>query len=189
MVISETPIESHAVHRDRLIDHARRMLRDGDRLQACEKIWGAAAHGLKVVADRRDWPYTLHSDGRVIASYLGKLSGSKDLPRLFSHLEGLHRSFYADSFSLQEIEERLPDADEFPAAHRGRRPQRSGGRAVAGRSAVHSPPCGASAGLGGGGAGRDRVDPSSRSGNGRVPPLRGQGAAHGNIGDGLAPVY
>ncbi len=113
MVISETPIESHAVHRDRLIEHARRMLRDGDRLQACEKIWGAAAHGLKVVADRRDWPYTLHSDGRVIASYLGKLSGSKDLPRLFSHLEGLHRSFYADSFSLQEIEERLPDADEF----------------------------------------------------------------------------
>ena len=113
MVISETPIESHAVHRDRLIEHARRMLRDGDRLQACEKIWGAAAHGLKVVADRRDWPYTLHSDGRVIASYLGKLTGSKDLPRLFSHMEGLHRSFYADSFSLQEIEERLPDADEF----------------------------------------------------------------------------
>ena len=113
MVISETPIESHAVHRDRLIEHARRMLRDGDRLQACEKIWGAAAHGLKAIADRRGWPYTLHSDGRVIASYLGKLTGSKDLPRLFSHLEGLHRSFYADSFSLQEIEERLPDADEF----------------------------------------------------------------------------
>ena len=80
MVISETPIESHAVHRDRLIEHARRMLLDGDRLQACEKIWGAAAHGLKVVADRRGWPYTLHSDGRVIASYLGKLTGSKDLP-------------------------------------------------------------------------------------------------------------
>ena len=113
MVISETPIESHAVHRDRLIDHARRMLRDGDRLQACEKIWGAAAHGLKVVADRRDWPYTLHSDGRVIASHLGKLTGSKDIPRLFIHMEGLHRSFYADSFSLQEIEDRLPDADEF----------------------------------------------------------------------------
>ena len=113
MVISETPIESHAVHRDRLIDHARRMLRDGDRLQACEKIWGAAAHRLKVVADRRDWPYTLHSDGRVIASHLGKLTGSKDIPRLFSHMEGLHRSFYADSFSLQEIEDRLPDADEF----------------------------------------------------------------------------
>ena len=113
MIISETPIESHAVHRDCLIEHARRMLRDGDRLQACEKIWGAAAYDLKVVADRREWPYTLHSDGRVIASYLGKLTGSKDIPRLFSHLEGLHRSFYADSFSLQEIEERLPDADEF----------------------------------------------------------------------------
>ncbi len=113
MVISETPIESHAVHRDRLIEHARRMLRDGDRLQACEKIWGAAAHGLKVVADRRDWPYTLHSDGRVIAEHLGELTGSRDIPRLFSYLESLHRSFYADSFSLQEIEKRLPDADEF----------------------------------------------------------------------------
>ena len=113
MVISETPIESHAVHRDRLIDHARRMLRDGDRLQACEKIWGAAAHGLKVIADRCGWPYTLHSDGRVIAEHLGELMGSADIPRLFSRMESLHRSFYADSFSLQEIEKRLPDADEF----------------------------------------------------------------------------
>ena len=113
MVISETPIESHAVHRDRLIEHARRMLRDGDRLQACEKIWGAAVHGLKVIADRRAWPYTLHSDGRVIAEHIGELTGSRDIPRLFGYLESLHRSFYADSFSLQEIEKRLPDADEF----------------------------------------------------------------------------
>ena len=113
MVISETPIESHAVHRDRLLAHARRMLRDGDRLQASEKIWGAASHGLKVVADRRGWPYTLHSDGRVIAGYLGKLTNNEDIPLLFSHIEGLHWNSYSDSFSLQEIEARLPDADEF----------------------------------------------------------------------------
>ena len=113
MMISETPIESHAVHRDRLIDHARRMLRDGDRLQASEKIWGATSHGLKVVADRRGWPYTMHSDGRVIAEYLGDITNNKDIPRLFSRMEGLHRNFYRDSFSLQEIEKRLPDADEF----------------------------------------------------------------------------
>ena len=113
MVISETPIESHAVHRDRLLGHARRMLGDGDRLQASEKIWGAASHGLKVVADRRGWPYTMHSDGRVIAAYLGELTNNKDIPLLFSHMEGLHRNFYTDSFSLQEIEKRLPHADEF----------------------------------------------------------------------------
>ncbi len=113
MVISETPIESHAVHRDRLLDHARRMLRDGDRLQASEKIWGAASHGLKVVADSRDWPYTLHADGRVIAAHLGKLTNNRNIPLLFSHMEGLHRNFYSDSFSLQEIEDRLPYADEF----------------------------------------------------------------------------
>ena len=113
MVISETPIESHAVHRDRLLDHARRMLRDGDRLQASEKIWGAASHGLKVVADSRDWPYTVHSDGRVIAEHLGELTGSTDIPWLFSRMEGLHRNFYRDSFSLQEIAKRLPEADQF----------------------------------------------------------------------------
>lgn len=113
MVISETPIESHAVHRDRLLGHARRMLGDGDRLQASEKIWGAASHGLKVVADRRNWPYTMHSDGRVIAEHLGELTGSMDIPWLFSRMEGLHRNFYRDSFSLREIEKRLPEADQF----------------------------------------------------------------------------
>ena len=41
------PIESHAVHSRRMLDHAAAMLAQGDRLQASEKIWGAAAHRLK----------------------------------------------------------------------------------------------------------------------------------------------
>ena len=126
MVISETPIESHAVHRDRLIEHARRMLRDGDRLQACEKIWGAAAHGLKVVADRRGWPYTLHSDGRIIAEHLGELTSSRDIPRLFSYLESLHRSFLRGLVLAAGDREEAAGRGRVLAAPRGRRPQRSG---------------------------------------------------------------
>ena len=41
------PIESHAVHSQRMLDHAVEMIAQGDRLQASEKIWGAAAHRVK----------------------------------------------------------------------------------------------------------------------------------------------
>ena len=35
-----TPIEAHAVHSRRLLEHAAEMIAQGDRIQASEKIWG-----------------------------------------------------------------------------------------------------------------------------------------------------
>lgn len=74
MVIAEKPITAHSLHRDRLFSHSKEMIESGDRLQACEKIWGAVAHALKVVADRRGWSYESHVDALVIAAHVGRLT-------------------------------------------------------------------------------------------------------------------
>ena len=105
------PIEAHADHRDRLLAHAREMIEAGDRLQASEKIWGAVAHGLKAVADERGWPYGTHADGGVIAVYIARQVGNRQIALLFRAIENLHRNFYDDVYEPEEIAERLVDAE------------------------------------------------------------------------------
>ena len=82
------PIESHAVHSRRMLDHAAAMLAQGDRLQASEKIWGAAAHRLKEIAAERQWPNDSHADGFAIIQYISDGSlGDRRISDLFGHRE------------------------------------------------------------------------------------------------------
>ena len=113
------PIESHAVHRDRMLDHAEKMLDQGDRLQASEKIWGAVAHAVKAVAEERGWPYGHHADGGVIVDYIAERVGDAEMPPLFDSIENLHRNFYEDTRSLPRIRRRLERAERLIALLRG----------------------------------------------------------------------
>ena len=104
------PIESHAVHSERMLTHAEQMLDAGDRLQASEKIWGAAARALKSISIRRGWPYAHHADGRVIAAHVGKQAGNHEIAPLFKSIEGMHVNFYDDAYSLVAIRDSLHEA-------------------------------------------------------------------------------
>ena len=115
------PIESHSVHCERLLAHAAQMIAQDDRLQASEKIWGAAVHGLKAIAAERGWPYDYHPDGRVIARYLARQSGNRRIAHLFDIAEATHRNFYQDQLTVQDLEEYLAEIREalelLEAAH------------------------------------------------------------------------
>ena len=106
------PIESHSVRCERLLAHAAQMIVQDDRLQASEKIWGAAVHGLKTIADARGWPYDYHPDGRVIARYLARQSGNREIAHLFDIAEAAHRNFYKDLLTTQDLEEYLAEIRE-----------------------------------------------------------------------------
>jgi len=41
------PVETHIAHCRRPLEHAAELIAQGDRLQASEKLWGAAAHRIK----------------------------------------------------------------------------------------------------------------------------------------------
>ena len=104
------PIESHAVHSERMLVHAEEMLDAGDRLQASEKIWGASVHALKSVSVRRAWPYAHHADGRVIAAHIGKLAGNLEIAPFFKSIEWMHVNFYDDVYSVEAIHDSLTEA-------------------------------------------------------------------------------
>ena len=108
MVIAE--VTAHSRHRDALFSHSKGMIENGDRLQACEKIWGAVAHGLKVVADRCGWSYESHLDALVIAAHVGRITRDDRVELLFRRVQDLHGNFYADTLPMDAIKRTRADA-------------------------------------------------------------------------------
>ena len=113
MTMEIPPIEAHAVHRDRLLDHARRMIEQGDRLQASEKIWGAATHALKALAEERGWPYTSHQDGYVLVGHIARRTGNPAIFSGFQAASDVHQNFYEDRYSLEDLAMSLAGAEHL----------------------------------------------------------------------------
>ena len=98
-----TPIESHDIHSERLMEHAERQLAVGDRLQASEKAWGAVAHRLKVIADQRGWEHDKHQHVYGVVRHLTRELDDPDLMKNFIVAEGLHKNYYVDLKPLDQL--------------------------------------------------------------------------------------
>ena len=109
------PIETHDVHSRRLIAHAEIELAKGDRLQASEKAWGAVAHRLKAIADRRGWEYVTHRQVFGIVKRLADELGDEELRYLFEFAHGLHRNYYVDAVPLEQLEYQIGKVKELLA--------------------------------------------------------------------------
>ena len=112
MVVKQ-PIESHEVHSQRLLRHAEEQLAVGDRLQASEKAWGAAAHRLKAIAGDRSWAYRTHADAFRVVERLSDEMGEPRLKILFSVANRMHQYFYEDSKSLDYIRTEIESVREL----------------------------------------------------------------------------
>ena len=66
----------------------------GDVQQGAEKLWGAAAHAIMVVAQEREWPYQSH---RSLKNAAIKLANEREDPLIEAHFavaEKCHIYFY-----------------------------------------------------------------------------------------------
>ena len=107
MTSRTAPIESHAVHSDRLIADAEQELAMGDRLQASEKAWGAVAHQLKVIADQRGWEYITHRQVYGVVRRISDEVGGQELKDIFGIANALHQNFYADVKPIEQLENEI----------------------------------------------------------------------------------
>ncbi len=97
MTIQYEPIETHLTHSRRLIRQAEAELEKGDRLQASEKTWGAVAHYLKFIAERRGWRYRIHADAFTIVERLAaETTDAERMETLFRVANSMHQNFYTD---------------------------------------------------------------------------------------------
>ena len=77
--------EDYAAISRMFVAHARDEMRRGDRLQASEKVWGAANYALKAVARQRGWR---HGGQRNIFAVAQQLAEETGRPELADQLMG-----------------------------------------------------------------------------------------------------
>ena len=80
----------------RLLGQAQDEFDSGDRLQASEKAWGAAAHAMKAAAERRGWNHHNHGLLFAVAGQLSDDVGDPELRTLFHVASSMHQNFYED---------------------------------------------------------------------------------------------
>ena len=83
--------------------HAYEELDKGDRLQASEKAWGAVAHRLKAIAAIRGWRYMAHAEAFGIIERIEAELGEPEIDQLFRAANDLHKNYYNDTMTLQDI--------------------------------------------------------------------------------------
>ena len=96
-----------------MFEQARRELRAGDVLQASEKGWGAAAHAVKAIAERRGWVHERHGHLFMAARRISDESEQPRIRTLFRHVNSLHTNFYEGWLTDEEVEEGLEEVREL----------------------------------------------------------------------------
>ena len=101
-------VEHHYKTSRRLIRQARYELdQRGDRVQACDKASGAVAHGVKAVAERRNWRHDSHNRRRRIVLLLADEYDMPDLPVMDAFADQLRKNICEDWMFEGEVRDRL----------------------------------------------------------------------------------
>ena len=96
----------------RFLEHARTCLAEGDRVQASEKVWGAAAHALKAIGEQRGWAHRGHANVLYIGEHLGREFDQEPLfLRCLSQAESMHINFYENQRDDNVIDRALLDVE------------------------------------------------------------------------------
>ena len=107
--------QRHAVISRDFLVKARQELENGDLLQASEKAWGATAHAIKAVAEKRRWfseaDWKLRRAALIVEDELGdpSIMGSYSVARV------AHFNFYLHEYTAREVERAIEAAEDFIA--------------------------------------------------------------------------
>ena len=102
-------VEFHMETSRRFILQAEAELRAGDEMQACEKSWGAVAHAMKSVAERRGWRHETHADLFRVARRISRMAGDPEIRTLFDSASGMRKNFYEGWLDYEYIVDSMED--------------------------------------------------------------------------------
>ena len=92
---------------------AEEALAQDDLLQASEKGWGAAAHSVKGVAERRSWRHDGHRELYQAVNRLAQETGDNQIRVLFNSASALHINFYENWMPKEMVEGSLAQVGDF----------------------------------------------------------------------------
>ena len=106
--------DDHAAKALDFLAQSDREFAEGDRLQASEKLWGAATHAVMAAAEKRGWPHD--SSHRALKEAAERLSDDHNDPLIalgFCVAEKFRSNFHYDHMEDFELEADRPEVHDF----------------------------------------------------------------------------
>jgi hypothetical protein len=100
----EDLVEHYQSLSEKYLREARKLLKEGDLVQASEKLWGATALTVKMVAAKRGLILEEHGSLWNFVNTLAMVSGDKDIVTFFGVANALHRNFYENEMGRETVE-------------------------------------------------------------------------------------
>lgn len=106
-------VEEHIQTAQSFLEESDHYFSEGDVLQGSEKTWGAAAHVVMAIAQRRGWSYGTH---RALNIAVHRLADEYDDPSLelaFGVAQKFHANFYHKFMEDFEYDSGRPAVRQF----------------------------------------------------------------------------
>ena len=112
-------VEHYEALGDFFLQDAKELLSQRNRVQASEKLWGAAALTLKAIAAKRELKLEKHGSLWTFLNTLAQENKDKEFVRLFNTANALHRNFYEDEMPIEAVEISAGDIERLIAKLKG----------------------------------------------------------------------
>ena len=108
-----TQAREYAVAAREFLAKAQEELAQGELTQASEKGWGAAAHMVKSLAEKRGWRHTSHRQLYQTVNRLAQETGDREIRILFNSASALHTNFYENWMPKEMVADDLTQVGEL----------------------------------------------------------------------------
>lgn len=100
----EDLVEQYKTLSNKYHAEAMELLKEGNLVQASEKLWGATALAVKRIAAERDLKLEKHGGLWDFVNMISKESRDKEIVTFFGVANTLHRNFYENEMPKESIE-------------------------------------------------------------------------------------
>ena len=107
------PPDAHMAISRRFLQQAREELAKSERLQASDKIWGAASHAIAAVGKERGWLTDDYFPKQNIAAHLSEEFNNPALLDRYTIFQAHHVNFYQNDRDEGEIRRAIDHAEAF----------------------------------------------------------------------------
>jgi len=109
----EDLVEQYQDLSQKYLAEAKDLLAKGDLVQTSEKLWGATASTIKMVAAKRGVKLEKHGSLWAFINAIARESGDRDFIRIFGEANALHRNFYENEMPKESVDAIAQDIESL----------------------------------------------------------------------------
>ena len=109
----EDLVEHYRALSEKYLAEAKEFLSKEDIVQTSEKLWGAAALAVKMVAAKRGLKLEAHRSLWDFVSRLSRESGDEEIITFFHVANSLHRNFYENQMNKASLEVAIRNIEQL----------------------------------------------------------------------------